>query len=343
MKKAKKVKVIGITGRHQNKLAKSVARRTLRILKKLGVKYQVAGNFRLVKDKAVIRKLEDFDCDIVLAFGGDGTLLHTIRESKKQIPVAGINCGTIGHLTEINATRIGNFLEQIIQGDYYLEKRTRLQAVCQGVKIPIVLNEYAIAPVKSNTIMRYKLTIDGKQAFSDLADGLIVATSTGSTAHALSAGGPEIEHDVDAVVIVPVNSTDKNKRPLVVRANSKIVISDLASKAAIETVSDGHVHTIIKGKVEITKARPAIFVRIKKPEHLSFEDIYMKLTPSAKFVLEVLNHHGMLTQKEIMQDTRLPKRTIQRALSQLLEEGLVSEKQFMVDEKVKGYLVRGEQ
>lgn len=333
----KKIKCIGITGRAKNKLAKKVAKKAISMLESKGINCIVAEEFRIRTESAL---LKDFDCDIIMVFGGDGTILHTFREVKKQIPVVGVNCGTIGHLTEVNSNHLSMLIKDIVSGDYYLEKRARISAVYNGKRLPLALNELAVAPVRSNTIMRYKVSVDGEEILSDLADGLIVSTPTGSTAHALSAGGPILEPNVDAFVIVPVNSMDQNKRPIIVKDRTKIEVSDLASKAEIEVVLDGHVHFTIQGKIIFERGRDALFLKARKQKHIYKPTQTVSLTPTSKFIIEVLTHHGMLTRKEIIEHTQLPARTISRALHQLLDKGFISEKQFLLNEKVKGYMLR---
>jgi NAD+ kinase len=334
---AKKEKpVIGITGRQDNKFAKKVARRAIQILKRNEIPYVLAAEFKLGQESI---PLKDFDCDVVICFGGDGTLLHTFRTMKKAIPVAGVNCGTVGHLTEVNSNQVGRLLEQIISGNYFLENHTRIICEWQNEKSEPALNEIAIAPIKSNMIMRYTIFLNEKLLFNDLADGLIISTPTGSTAHALSAGGPLVDLGVNAVVIVPVNSTDKNKRPIVVPDNAEIKVSNIASKDKIEVVSDGHIHKIISDEALVHKTKNAIFLRLPKEAHREFSDSE-SLTPSSRFILEVLNHHGMMTQNEIAKHTGMPLRTIRRSLSSLLKKGIIAEKNFLLNEKVKGYILR---
>ncbi len=237
--------IIGITGRKQNKVAKQAALKAIRMLEGKGIKAEV--------DKAFLGKgknLSQFGAGIVLSFGGDGTLLQVYRDLKKNVPVMGINCGSLGFLQSYKHTEIEQALEAAIAGNYSVEKRTRLCAKVDGKNAGTALNEALVVPAKAGRLIKYKLKI-GKEERNEAGDGLIVATPTGSTAHSLSAGGPMVKGNAAVFVVVSINPVDWKHRPLIINDHEKITVSGFAGKA--EIILDGQKRFAVKKKVELAK------------------------------------------------------------------------------------------
>ncbi|MCR4335109.1 MAG: NAD(+)/NADH kinase [archaeon] len=239
-------KKIGITGRKENISAKKSAKETIRILEEKGILVET--------DKAFLGKgksISAFSGDLVLSFGGDGTLLSVFRELKKKIPVIGMGFGNVGYLQAFNEFDAETSIEKILSGKIKIETRTRIQAKVDGKKIGQALNEVLIVPQKAGRIMCYKMKI-GSEIRAEAGDGLIVATPTGSTAHALSAGGPIVKGNASVFVLVSVNPVDWTHRPLIINDHEKIVVTDFGKMKA-ELIVDGQKSYSIKKKVEISK------------------------------------------------------------------------------------------
>tara|TARA_Y100000310_G_C20602738_1_gene773909 strand:- start:645 stop:1400 length:756 start_codon:yes stop_codon:yes gene_type:complete len=246
-----KIKKISITGRKENSDAKKSAREAIRILEEKGIAVETDKAF-LGKGKSISK----FSGDLVLSFGGDGTLLSVYRELKKKIPVTGMGFGNIGYLQAFNESDVENSIEKILNGKIKIETRTRIQAKVDGKKVDQALNEVLIVPQKAGRILRYKLKI-GSETREEAGDGLIVATPTGSTAHALSAGGPMVKSNTKVFVVVSVNPVDWENRPLIINDNEKIVVTDFG-KIKAELIVDGQKRYSIKKKVEITKGKEVL-------------------------------------------------------------------------------------
>ena len=154
--------------------------------------------------------------DLIIVFGGDGTLLGAARKFIEiEIPILGINMGAVGFLTDVNIENFESVIKDIFNGDYILEERSLVEAGFSDQEI-FGLNEVLIHSGSYAQLMRYRLLIDGKTVYEQRSDGLIVATPTGSTAYALSAGGSIIHPELNIWNIIPMMSQSLSSRPLIV-------------------------------------------------------------------------------------------------------------------------------
>ena len=164
--------------------------------------------------------------DFALSVGGDGTFLTTASlVGYLDIPILGINCGHLGYLAEVQTDNIDAVLDQLITNNYTIEQRRMLEVTCQqGGKIvsPYALNEVAILKSGLSSMITVDVTLNGEFLHNYKADGLLVATPTGSTAYNLSVGGPLLDPHVNAIILTPVATHSLNIRPLVVLDDSKI-------------------------------------------------------------------------------------------------------------------------
>ena len=253
--------------------------------------------------------------------------LHRLNEWDGPILTVGFG---ISFLNSVDITNLDRALTMISDGNYETEEIQRLAVNIRGKKLPNAINEVAIFPAKSAITLEYSLYINNEYLWHDVADGIIIATPTGSTAYAMSAGGPLIHSRAQVFEVVPVNSTNLARVPVVVPNDAAITIRDLTSKSRIEAIIDGSVRAYVGNEVKITQGKPLRLIRIgevtstigryeKKLSLLA----NMDLPPSAKFILKILEYEGQLTQKEIIEKTMLPSRTVRNALNILLKKGLV--------------------
>ena len=164
--------------------------------------------------------LEEMDTDIIIAVGGDGTILRAQSFiSSKNIPLLGINMGTVGFLTEIDPEHVFESLEQVLTGEYEVEKRTQLQFK-HNKEISNALNEVVIMTRKPAKMLHMEIIVDDEVAEELKADGLIISTPNGSTAYSMSAGGPIVDPQVAAFIIVPICPFKLGYRPIVVSDDS---------------------------------------------------------------------------------------------------------------------------
>ena len=168
-------------------------------------------------------------CDLVIVVGGDGSLLHAAQVlAQHNVPVLGINRGRLGFLADVNPDELEPRLQQILRGDYQLDQRFLLKMeIRQGSHViyeDMALNDIVLHAGKSVNMLDFQLKIDGLDVYRQHSDGLIAATPTGSTAYALSGGGPIIHPSMDAICLVPMHPHTLSSRPIVVSGNSEIKI-----------------------------------------------------------------------------------------------------------------------
>ena len=153
-------------------------------------------------------KNEDFSslADLVVVIGGDGTLLGAARKYHEyDLPIMGINMGTVGFLTEVTVNNFEEAILSILNGDYVIEERSLISASFEN-KVVYALNEIVIHSGSYTQLMRYKLDVNTKAVYEKRSDGLIISTTTGSTAYALSAGGPIVHPSLDVWTVLPMLS-----------------------------------------------------------------------------------------------------------------------------------------
>ncbi|AWX33192.1 NAD(+) kinase [Methanosphaera sp. BMS] len=202
--------------------------------------------------------IKDMDSDIVLCIGGDGTVLyaqHTL--SKKKIPVLSINMGTVGFLTEVDPEDIFECMDQLLSYDFFVEERMQLDIKCDN-EWQTVLNELVLMTNQPAKMLDLTVCLDDEVVDEIHADGLIISTPSGSTAYAMSAGGPIVDPRVDAALIIPICPFKLNSRPIIVPSSSTITIKfNKVDKKAV-AVLDGVTEKVYSHNDEI---------KIRKSEH----------------------------------------------------------------------------
>lgn len=167
--------------------------------------------------------------DLIVAIGGDGTLLRAARSvATDEVPLVGVNLGRLGFLTDVSPEQMLQIIDAVLAGDYIEERRIMLEARLDGPDqlsdTMLALNDVAAKVGKSGHMQDFATWVDGDYVNTHGGDGLIVATATGSTAYALSCGGPIIQPTVDALVMVPICPHTLSDRPLVIPTSCKIEV-----------------------------------------------------------------------------------------------------------------------
>ena len=176
-------------------------------------------------DKKIIREKipEKLDCAVVI--GGDGSLIEVARFLHgRNIPVLGINMGTLGYLTEVEVNHIEDAFAQILEGDYTLEDRMMLEGTLQDGRKDISLNDIVVSRKTEIRLIHFRIYVNGELLNTYEADGVIISTPTGSTAYNLSAGGPIVEPTASMIVITPICPHALNTSSIVLSAEDEIVI-----------------------------------------------------------------------------------------------------------------------
>ena len=200
--------------------------------------------------KQLAENVFDFDCDMALILGGDGTLLRAQSKMNPEIPIFGINMGTVGFLTEIEVKDTFNALNEILKGEYYKEKRTRLVASHENHNFP-AMNEVVIMTNQPAKMLHFQIQVDGEIIEEVRADGLIISTPSGSTAYSMSAGGPIVDPKVGGFIIIPICPYKLGARPFVVSDESEITVKLLKKGKSAVFVMDGQINEEAEYEEEI--------------------------------------------------------------------------------------------
>jgi NAD+ kinase len=181
--------------------------------------------------------------DVVIAFGGDGTLLDAagaVAQAGADVPLLGVNLGHLGFLTEVGREELVGALETLVSGRARVESRLlltgRIERAGRAVAEHVALNDIVVTRGALSRMIEIDVTVDGQFVCHVKADGLIVATATGSTAYNLSAGGPIVHPSVDAVVLTPIAPHTLTYRPIVLPAGSTIALEPVIEPAASDIV-----------------------------------------------------------------------------------------------------------
>lgn len=224
---------------------------------------------------------DDFSADMVLSMGGDGTFLKAASYvGNKNIPILGINTGRLGFLADVSPEEMVETFEDIYKGNYKIEDRSVLQAFCEGQPLkgyPCGLNEIAVLKRDSSSMITIHTSINGAYLTTYQADGLVIATPTGSTAYSLSIGGPVIVPHSNTIAITPVAPHSLNIRPIVINDDWEITL-DVESRSHNFLVAiDGRSETCREGtRLTIRKADYKIKV-VKRPNHIFFHTLRDKM------------------------------------------------------------------
>ncbi|WP_444907900.1 NAD(+) kinase [Microbulbifer sp. SSSA008] len=223
-------------------------------------------------------------CDLVIVVGGDGSLLGAARAlARFSVPLLGINRGRLGFLTDITPDQVEQKVGEVLSGKYMAESRFLLDMSLTRNGKPIgegsALNDVVLHPGELIRMIEFDLYIDGQFVYTQRSDGLIISTPTGSTAYALSGGGPIMHPKLDAIVLVPLNPHTLSSRPIVVEGSSeiKIVVSD-HSISNPHVTCDGHDQIITKsGDVVRVHKKPHRLTLVHPIEHSFYEACRSKL------------------------------------------------------------------
>ncbi|MBL7013949.1 MAG: NAD(+)/NADH kinase [Candidatus Marinimicrobia bacterium] len=184
--------------------------------------------------------------DLLLVMGGDGTLLSAARAVQEaSLPILGIHLGNLGFLAKVEENNMKDRLTQVMAGDYTIDQRSILKGTLQKDSDSVshyALNDFVVRNSQTHRIMTIEVKVNNMFVGNYHADGLIVATPTGSTAYSLSAGGPIMAPDVNTIVITPISPHSLTARPLVVSDQSTIDIRVIEQDQPFIVTADGQIH-----------------------------------------------------------------------------------------------------
>jgi len=239
-----KIKTIGIIAKDKSAAVKQTVKRLVEFInqKKCNIAIDQSADGIIENVTCVDRVTLAKQSDLAIVVGGDGTFLSAVRSlAEHNIPVLGINLGRLGFLVDISPDDMLQHLEQIMQGEYVDECRFLLEAQVerngQVIAQADAFNDVVVHIRDVARMIEFETYINGQFVNYQRSDGLVVSTPTGSTAYALSSGGPLLHATLDAMVVVPICPHTLTNRPLVINANSKVEIVIGKSKQTTSQVT----------------------------------------------------------------------------------------------------------
>lgn len=181
--------------------------------------------------------LEQIKCDIMVCIGGDGTILHALQKNKA--PVFGINMGELGFLTEIEPIELTDGLRRVLARDYFIEHRIKIAASLNQQRLPDAANEVAVKTRRIAKILQFEMAWGDREVMRVRGDGIILATPTGSTSYAMSAGGPIVDPRVECFALVPLAAFSLSSRPMVLPPDSVLQMRIMQREKEAIIVVDG--------------------------------------------------------------------------------------------------------
>lgn len=221
------------------------------------------------------------DADLLIAFGGDGTMLGIARDiGARGTPLLGVNLGKLGFLAELNPEELDSAIPDILDGKFQVEDRTVLEATTPalpGARVTAI-NDVVIDKSHSPRLIDLETYIDGAFAATYRGDGLIISTPTGSTAYALSNGGPIVTPGSDVLGITPISPHTLGGRPLIIPEWSAIRIVAYSQSDEVMVSADGKVEVLAAPPLEVTIRRATHTIRLlRRPDRTYFDVLRAKL------------------------------------------------------------------
>jgi NAD+ kinase len=259
---------VGLIARFDKKRAIKLAEDLAKYLKKKGLKVYVedtlAGKIGIKEETVPLEKMKT---DFIVTIGGDGTILRTcVTIPKPEPPILAINMGIRGFLAEVEPKKALTAVDKCLRGEFMIEKCMKLSITADGIGFPEALNEVLISTHEPAKVLYARISKDNGAILNCQADGLMVATQTGSTGYSLSAGGPVLDPSVNAFVLTPICALSIF-RSIVFPANSKLTIKVLRPRKILAVI-DGHYRQTISSKLPtlvITRSRyETSFIRFKE-------------------------------------------------------------------------------
>jgi len=217
--------------------------------------------------------------DLLITFGGDGTLLSLARHAPDDVPILGVNMGTLGFLTEVAVEDFPMMLDRVLTGDYTSERRVTFDVTVRGpqhdrTRKYRVLNDATINKSALARIVEMEVKVSGTLVSNFRADGLIVSTPTGSTAYNLAAGGPIVQPVVDAIVLTPIAPHMLTNRPIVIPASSIVRVQPMMNERdEIYVTFDGQAGYQLESGDEVRIRCAERRVRLLRPSSRSYFEV----------------------------------------------------------------------
>ena len=277
-KQADKIKRVGLIGNSEKAACADSVRKAARLIQRAGRKVLCdAGTARLAGlknsvcgDAAALAR----EVDLLLVFGGDGTMLHVAREiAGSATPMLGVNIGGLGFLTAVPSDEITRALARVWRSEFKYESRVLIEVSgrCQGRRIhETALNDIVVSRGAISRLIKLDVSVDGEPVARYHGDGLIISSPTGSTAYSLAAGGPIVLPTAEVFALTPICPHTLSNRPLILPLTSTIRVKAISSPPATILSADGQFVAELVADDEVTIRRSRGTVRLMHLADSSF-------------------------------------------------------------------------
>jgi NAD+ kinase len=277
-----RIRTVGLVVKRDRARAVRLAQRIVRVLRRGRITVLADADAPLPgvpsRSKAALVR----EAELLVVLGGDGTLLSVARRTGAGVPILGVNMGELGFLTEVAEAEALHMLRRVLAGDFEIDRRMTLAATLErGGRARQrfrALNDVVVSNGALARIVRCAVSVDGLPFTSYRADGLIVATPTGSTAYSLSVGGPIVEPTVEVLLVSPISPHTLSNRPVVLRPQAVVRIEiEAGQQDAILTV-DGQEGTPLAGGdvVVVRRGREPVSL-VRSPDRTHYDVLRSKL------------------------------------------------------------------
>jgi NAD+ kinase len=235
------------------------------------------GASELLKEKSLVCQSGELAgrSDLLIAMGGDGTLLKTARlVAVTETPILGVNIGSLGFLTETVEDEVYTILEDILGGSYEIDRRMLIQArLSESEHVYEALNDIVVLMGESGRIVEIVLHVSGDYVCTFPADGVVISTPTGSTAYSLAAGGPIVYPSMDCILVTPICPHSLGVRPIIVPSTENVQILARSRADDARLVVDGQESIALRSGAVVEIEKAAHYLQLIKPKKKSFFEI----------------------------------------------------------------------
>jgi len=278
----------GIAGNLEKKALLKVARHLAGRLRREGVDFVIERQLLKLLSKSPgmsakkIHSCSEADLprisDLIISLGGDGTILKMARVSGRyQTPILGVNLGKLGFLAEVSLDEIDQCVDELLDGKYMLEDRMMLEATSRGLgKSFVALNDIVVEKYGTSRVFDYETSVNDEYLATYTADGIIFSTPTGSTAYSLANGGPIVVPTSTVIAINPICPHTLTARPVIVPADSRIMVSVRVPSHKVHVTADGQLEKLFTSPVDVTIRKAPFAARLVKRLDTSYYDVLRK-------------------------------------------------------------------
>ncbi len=277
-----RIRTVGLVVKRNRPRATRLATRIVGALRRRGIAVLADADAPLLGLPAHPKATLAREADLIVVLGGDGTLLSVARHADARVPILGVNMGELGFLTEVAEPEAMAMLRRLLDGRYELDRRMTLSAVLErGGRVLRrfrALNDVVVSNGAMARIVRCTVSVDGLPFTTYRADGLIVATPTGSTAYSLSVGGPIVAPTVDLLLVSPISPHTLSHRPVVLAPDAVVRVAIEPGQPDVLLTIDGQEGTpLAGGDVVVARRARAHVSLVRSPDRTYYDVLRSKL------------------------------------------------------------------